>query len=82
MKPPFEDVELFPVVQSTDGAVEHEERHEESAGKRRRGRVRELGCGVERRPDVCEDDAESERAARRGRNERQQPGAALRLSNA
>ena len=57
MEPPFEEVELFPVVQSPDGAVEHEERNEESAGKRRRGRVRELGCGVEGRPDVREDDA-------------------------
>ena len=32
MDPAFEDVELFPVVQSSDGAVQHEERDEESAG--------------------------------------------------
>ena len=68
MDPSFEDVELFPVVQSPDDAVEDEERHEESAGERRRGRVRELSRGVERRPDVREDDAERERAARRGRD--------------
>ena len=39
MDPPLEDVELFPVVQSPDGAVEDEERHEESAGERRGRRV-------------------------------------------
>ena len=69
MEPPFEEVELFSVVQSPNRAVEDEERHEESAGERRRGRVRELGRGVEGRPDVREDDAERERAARRRRDE-------------
>ena len=66
--PALEDVELFSVVQSPNRAVEHEKRHEESAGEGRGRRVRELGRCIKKRPDMREHNAERDWSARRRRN--------------
>ena len=62
MEPPFEEVELFPVVQSPDGAVGT--RNERRIGRQSPLAVLNWAAVAEGRPDVREDDAERDRAAR------------------